>query len=561
MKRSAQLILSALFFVLCILFVIPFTAQAQTTSYAPNTNSDVPDNSHTRAQVILIDLSAALICQLAGIDVINPQQGCLGIDPVTKKIGHVPTQAQEGRVGGLLGFSSQMIGNLYVPPASSAESVRYLASNFGIAKSAMAQENDGYNALSPLQGLWLLSRNLVFLILVVVFVLIGIGIMLRLKIDPRAVMTIQNQLPKIIIAIILITFSYSIVGFAIDLMWTGTYVIINTLGPEESSSPDFTVKQATSNLYNNPIYYLNDLLQKEEATNNAQEFRITKMSKDVGFTIGDLVAGIILSALGADGNIGDSCGIADPFKKLGNGLLPGNPFGDTPSFGECVEAAFFSVLSFFIGIIAILIVLIAILLALFRVWFALIKAYVYILLYTILAPFFILFGLLPNPSLSFNSWIRRIIAHLAVFPAVVGIFIVAKIFMYHEQINAENPTAFVPPLIGNPNIGKNIGTLIAFGLIMLAPGILDIIKDSLKAQGNSKVSGAVTGGFMAGYGPGMAPFRGIWGSLNRYDRQSQEAGALGALTHRVIPDRFRQLTGNRGRTARQWFTGRRGNNP
>ena len=53
--------------------------------------------------------------------------------------------------------------------------------------------------------------------------------MLRIKIDPRTVMTIQNQIPRVIICIILITFSYAFAGAMIDVMWAVTYMGVNKI--------------------------------------------------------------------------------------------------------------------------------------------------------------------------------------------------------------------------------------------------------------------------------------------------------------------------------------------
>ena len=83
----------------------------------------------------------------------------------------------------------------------------------------------GFDGLKPLLPLWTVFRNIVYILFVLVFVIIGVAIMLRLKIDPRTVMTIQNQIPKLIIGILLVTFSFSIAGFLIDIMYTSIYLI------------------------------------------------------------------------------------------------------------------------------------------------------------------------------------------------------------------------------------------------------------------------------------------------------------------------------------------------
>src|SRR6185437_16773771 len=59
---------------------------------------------------------------------------------------------------------------------------------------------------------------------------------LRFRVDPRTVMTLQNQIPRVIIAILLITFSYAIAGALIDLMWTATYAGVNFISSAAPNS-------------------------------------------------------------------------------------------------------------------------------------------------------------------------------------------------------------------------------------------------------------------------------------------------------------------------------------
>src|SRR3989344_9366698 len=169
-----------------------------------NTNPDVPNNLHNWTQNVMIEVMSALTCQLAGVDPINPKQGCLGIDSASGKIGFLPSPQE----GGAIGFMGNMISVLYTPPLHTADYFQDLASNFGLSKHAYSQTTGtGFKSLTPLIGIWSAFRNIVYLFLVIIFVIIGLAIMLRVKIDPRTVMTIQNQIPKIIIGILAVTFS------------------------------------------------------------------------------------------------------------------------------------------------------------------------------------------------------------------------------------------------------------------------------------------------------------------------------------------------------------------
>jgi len=83
-----------------------------------NTDSNVPQNRDSYTQVLLINTTAAFMCQLAGVDPINPQQPCLGVDPTTGKIGMIPSQSASGasqsQIGGAVGLMSGYISALYI---------------------------------------------------------------------------------------------------------------------------------------------------------------------------------------------------------------------------------------------------------------------------------------------------------------------------------------------------------------------------------------------------------------------------------------------------------------
>lgn len=190
---------------------------AQTTELASPTGGPIPNNLHNYTQQVMLDLSSALVCQLVGIDPSGPDPAtgqpkkCLGYD-VTGKLGFIPSPATagSGQVGGAIGLMGNMIAVLYTPPASSGDYFRYLADNFGLVKPAYAQTGIGFQGLKPLLAVWTVFRNMAYVILVLVFLVIGVAIMLRVKIDPRTVMSIQNQIPKILITLILVTYIISI---------------------------------------------------------------------------------------------------------------------------------------------------------------------------------------------------------------------------------------------------------------------------------------------------------------------------------------------------------------
>ncbi|MGD0523172.1 MAG: hypothetical protein ABSA43_01280 [Candidatus Microgenomates bacterium] len=110
-------------------------------------------------------------------------------------------------------------------PISGVGYVSGLVQKFHIVPVAYAQQGFGYSNTTFIQDLWKISRNIAYALLVIAVIIMSFMIMFRVKISPQVVITVQSALPKIVLALILITFSYAIAGFLIDL----TYVVIGLL--------------------------------------------------------------------------------------------------------------------------------------------------------------------------------------------------------------------------------------------------------------------------------------------------------------------------------------------
>lgn len=483
-----------------LLLVIGFTlfvpkAQAQFQNNYLNTNPDVPQNFHTYTQSVFLEIAAAASCQIAGIDPLNPSGKCLGVDPKTGKIGFV----ENG--GGLIGITGNMIAMTFEIPVSSTHYARYLASNFGIAKKTYARwdfelppdQQDisptidpsdngiGFSGLSGIMKLWIVFRNVVFMFFVLIFVLIGLGIMFRIKIDPRTVMTIQNQIPKIIIALVLVTFSFAIAGFLIDMMYVLLFLIFNLFA--SSGFVDVNSFSPNSIQGSNPLGALGILGG-------------TKIAINASFGIGNIIASlfdgsmgrIIGMTLGAIiGGIGGSL-IPIPGVNVLTGLIGG-------AVGGFVGGG--AILGVLGGLIAFIVIAAAILIALFRLWFQLIKTYIFILINVVFSPFWIAGGLIPGSTLNFGAWIRDIIANLAAFPTTLLMFLLGKVFI--DEFGRGGPENFVPPFIGNPGNPKHFAAIIGLGIILLTPNVVQIVRATLKAP-EGKLSAGIGQSIGAGAG-------------------------------------------------------------
>lgn len=576
MRFAARILGFFLPFLFIFLFLKPSLAQNinyvnnQTQYHNPNTETNVPKNFHNYTQSVLIELLSSLTCQLSGIDPVSPNQKCLGINPKTNQIGFVENN------GGMLGFISYGINIMYTPPLHTTDYLKYLGQNFGIAKPSYAQ-SVGFEALSPLIPIWSAFRNITYLLFIFVFVLIGIAIMLRTKIDPRTVMTIQNQIPKIVIALILIFFSYAIAGFLIDIMYIIIYLFFGVFYSIDIPA----VKTAIESL--SPA-----AIQGKNIINAAGDLRVFDMAYQVAISgkdsintilnvqdAGDVafvsdVIGMFSNLLSALSNwqtfsvfdfIYDAISVLSALKiaAMAASLAP-TAFGFNwagTAIGIVTGAAAFTFIETLLRdvlpfMLIFLIIIISVLVALFKVFFMLLKSYILIIFAVIFAPFWIAIGIMPGFSQGkgFGSWLRDIIANIAVFPAVYVMFLLANTISTAFTANSDT-TLFSAPLLGNPLAPGFLGGIIGLGILLLTPEAGKMVRDWLKAP-NLPVGG---GGLRVGAAATGAIAGGVAGRMYRRDPRTGELkGLIGARLQSISlgnpntqgdynPTRFRKLVG------------------
>jgi hypothetical protein len=442
------------------------SVHAQTSAYnLPNTDSNVPRNLHTYSQSVLIEVSSALMCQLTGVDVIDKNAECLGINPLTKKIGYVQD-------GGLLSAVGSLIAMTLNPPVHSYEYTNYLTSNFGIAKPALASTCNGatgFCALSPLIKAWTVLRDLAYMFLIVIFIAIGLAIMLRVKIDPRTVMTISNQIPKIIIALILVTFSFAIAGLLIDFMWLIIYLMLNIFKAADPTG--FDVPNISSNLGADPINFVNNLF-----TSHLQWLPGFGLAK-IALTSSAAVAEIVARLLSFNGLVTHWYQWLNPAIWI-----------------QQIFAALFSAIA---AIAAIIIISVALLVALIRIWFALLTCLVTILIDVVIAPLWIISGIIPGSGgKGFSNWFRHISSKVIVFPITISMFFLAKLFI---DVFAKDPgSQALVPLVGLGKLPDLIASLIGLGIILITPKAQSWAQEILKAPKTSGISTALMQSVAAG---------------------------------------------------------------
>lgn len=327
---------------------------------------------------------------------------------------------------------ADLTNNLYNnPPASGIKYLAYMGSRLHLISPAFAA-TPGQDFLKPMIDIWIINRNLAYLFFVIIFVAIGFMIMFRSKLNPQTVVNIQLALPKIIIALILVTFSYALSGFIVDLVFLFNKLIFGIYAsPLSAFDPG------------PPVVYT------------------TPESLDW--------LGIIAVGFGPRWT-----SILDSLAKI-----------FSPATLIALAKADISVL--FDVIVAFTIFGIAL-----KIFFTLLSKYVTLLIQAIFSPFIFLGAAFPSSQGGLGSFFKSMLSAALAFPAVYFVFILSSsIFSFTDPFISLPPLNDAGTLA---SIG-GLKPYIALGILMTAPSIPQMIDGALgvKAPGvdMSQVGGAL----------------------------------------------------------------------
>lgn len=333
-----------------------------------------------------------------------------------------PARYQQMVKKSAIGNIASAMGAMYDnPPADLALWVRDTRESLGFIPERVNAQGVGFTGLVPFLPIWKAFRNIAYVLLALAMIVVGFMVMLRKRIDPKTVVTVQNALPRIVIALILITFSYAIVGLLIDLMYL---VIAFVMLIIQSSLPDampYGINYVSGGVL--------DLLAAIFAP----------LPK---WLVGDLVIDVQQQQVG------------EFFRDFGSGLIS---------------------TKLIVGPLFLFIVALAYLYAFIRMLFLLLGAYTQILLAVLTGPIQILADVFPGAN-AFYEWIKNLVANLVVFPITIFFLMIANVI---SQYIGEQ-TLWAPPFI--PNAGGLAEMLISLGIIMTIPNVANGIKESMKAK-------------------------------------------------------------------------------
>ncbi len=342
--------------------------------------------------------------------------------------------------GSLMGKVTSVLVSPYAnPPASGIIWTYEGLSNAGFIPQTYAQ-GIGFYALQPLAPIWKVFRNVAYMILVLITIIIGFAIMFQKSINPQAAISIQNAIPKIVLSMILITFSFAIAGFLIDLMYLamglGGDIIIQNISSTERREDVIRVLGWNGDVFNQSTW---NLFTRTIGNNNV--FRsgaalLSLVPSALQYSFRFIIVTLAVMIYG---------GLNPAFDKLRSGEV----LSSIPVAGELLAFLFGSLfgrllmglaIGFLVPYILSLLVWISILFLFFRIFFMLFITYTKILLSIIFSPLILLLEALPNNS-TFGFWIKGLFFNLMVFPIVSILIMTSGLIANVAYLRSFNSTA------------------------------------------------------------------------------------------------------------------------
>ncbi|MBN1619014.1 hypothetical protein JW887_06790 [Candidatus Dojkabacteria bacterium] len=295
-------------------------------------------------------------------------------------------------------------------------------------------QGDGYLFLKNdigLEPVWEMFRNIAYASFVLVLIAAGFMIMFRQKINGQTAVSIVNTIPGVIVGLILVTFSFAIVGFIIDIARLLTGII--------------------------GVYMQNNLATRIPG------FEI------VGFTGPIRMAGYAFEA-------------ANPDKPSAGGMFSVGSLSLT-----FIKTFLPTGVIFYLAILALALVC---LYAAIRLYGTLVTTYFKLFIDLILGPIYILVGSLPGGSGGIVNWLKRVATNALTFPVAFFIINLGRYIAYSSiTTGATAPLVFMSGGYQTPSMIQIRGVFV-IAAYFLAAGAPAIVQSFLQAEEDKGIMSA-----------------------------------------------------------------------
>jgi hypothetical protein len=268
---------------------------------------------------------------------------------------------------------------LYTPPT--VDVAEHMAQEWvpGYKDSSTSVFAGGYEELQAtgVASIWSRTRNFAYLCFVVIMIIGGFMIMFRSKLGGQTMVTLGNVIPNVILALVLVTFSFAIAGIIIDIGAVLVNVVVSFLYGDNSVFEPITT--------GNPL----QILWRNWMSMGAARRQLTfEAIKDPAST--ESIVRLVRIFSGA--------------------MNPLNPGGSVITALTGMKVNLFTIIIsgiMFVGAIG--------------VYIALLKSYLLILIGVILGPIQIMISALPGQKHMLSNWFKGLIRNTLVFPVALAI--------------------------------------------------------------------------------------------------------------------------------------------
>lgn len=479
----------------------------------------------TKEQKLMAEMYGVFLCGLTG-------SGC---SPEGKD---VHANFDKSFMGGIVRTGTSYLS---VPPASGVEWAYSGLQNAGFVPKSYAATGIGFSALAPFRQIWSVFRNLAYMVLVIVMITIGFMIMLRAKISAQTVISVENSLPRIVLSLLLITFSYAIAGFLIDAMYVITgLVIVVMAGPNNQF---YNPKDYIESYMNGGISVIYKSMMPSSTVPSFWNTIFGGMSDNklstssaggfftflyLGTSLLNFLPGIFRTFLNLLTGLGAWIATAEvinkykePLSFLNNISALTVGIGNIP--GALMWIFVYLPVAFVVGamllplLIAVLIWFTCLYVTL-RIFVMVLMAYVRILLMVLMAPGYMLLEAMPGQKM-FSSWFKTLVGELLTFPLTVGIFLLGYVIVnnFNAPIGgtpgAGQPVIWAPPLLGAYGIDQfSFLFIVGMAVLFMTPELVKQVKGSLGIK-PAQTGGFGLGTFLGGGALALSAFTGGIGGM------------------------------------------------
>jgi len=399
--------------------------------------------------------------------------------------------------GGFLNLSNNLIVMIYEnnDQISGTGYVETLANSSGLVQPVQAQQT-GFTSFQPVMNIWKAFRDIALGFILLIGFAFSMMILFRLSQGQTAV-TIMNALPKLIIGIFLIVFSYPIAGLFVDSGNVLQKLVVNIFWDEQFIDTKFIngCSEGGKNYYPYNMYadpslgcgFSNNCQGNQDCIDAStetyfQDFNIFRlMSRFTEFeTWGTVPCDTGTCYVKIQDIIRTPTGISVLDKGIG-----------VVEFADDVAKELLD-----------LVITIVITMNVIKIFFALVKAFTEMIIYTIFAPFvFLVYPLSPGVLM---TWVRYMLTASLLFPATFMMMLLAAIIAGDPNppwftTEVTNIAGAAPNLLSysinvqldSANSESFLTRIVAIMIIFMIPTLPAFLQQTLKASESMLYRGAV----------------------------------------------------------------------